>query len=93
MKSSFLIRSRIILFFVICFSGILLGKLFLLQIVHENAYREMADHQYVTPSSDIYERGTIYFENKDGSLVSAATQASGFKIAIDPSKIINDRKG
>ncbi|MDR3519817.1 MAG: penicillin-binding protein 2 [Candidatus Pacebacteria bacterium] len=89
MKYSFLIRSRVILCFVILFSLILLGKLFLLQVVHENAYREMADRQYVTPSSDIYERGTIYFENKDDSLVSAATQTSGFKIAIDPTKIVN----
>jgi len=89
MKSSFLTRSRVIIFFIIFFSGILLAKLFFLQVVHENTYREMADRQYVTPSSDIYERGTIYFENKDGSLVSAATQTSGFKIAINPAKIVN----
>lgn len=60
-----------------------------MQIVHESAYREAANRQYVTPSSDIYERGTIYFENKDESLVSAATQTSGFKIAINPSKIVD----
>jgi len=89
MKSSFLFRSRVIVFFVIVFAGILLGKLFLVQIVHQSAYRDAADHQYVTPSSNIYERGTVYFSNKDGSLVSAATQASGFKIAIDPSKLVN----
>jgi cell division protein FtsI/penicillin-binding protein 2 len=74
---------------VVVFAFILLGKLFLVQIVQENTYREAANRQYVTPSSDIYERGTIYFENKDGSLVAAATQTSGFKIAIDPTKIIN----
>jgi cell division protein FtsI/penicillin-binding protein 2 len=89
MKSSFLFRSRVVVFFVIVFAGILLGKLFLVQIVHQGAYRDAANRQYVTPSSDIYERGTIYFANKDNSLVSAATQASGFKIAIDPSKIVN----
>ena len=87
MKSSFLFRSRIIIFFVLVIAFIFLGKLFLVQVVNENAYREAADRQYVTPSSDIFERGTIYFENKDSSLVSAATQTSGFKIAIDPSKI------
>lgn len=89
MKSSFITRSRVVLFFVVIFAGILLAKLFLVQVVQENTYREAADRQYVTPSSDIYERGTIYFQNKDGSLVSAATQISGFKIAIDPSKIVN----
>jgi stage V sporulation protein D (sporulation-specific penicillin-binding protein) len=87
MKSSFVVRSRVILFFVIVFAGILLTKLFLVQVVHGGAYSAAADHQYVTPSNNIYERGTIYFERKDGQLVSAATQTSGFKMAIDASKI------
>ncbi|MES3031845.1 MAG: penicillin-binding protein 2 [Patescibacteria group bacterium] len=51
----------------------------------------MADRQYSTPSGDIYERGNIYFESRsadnDGHLLSAATQASGYKVAIDPNKI------
>ncbi len=89
MKSSFLGRSRVILFFVMVFALVLLAKLFLVQIVHESAYREAANRQYVTPSSNIYERGNIYFDNKDGSLVSAATQTSGFKVAINPGKIAN----
>jgi len=89
MKSSFLIKSRTILFFVVLFAGILLGKLFLVQLVHKNSYTEAANRQYVTPSSDVYERGSIYFQNKDGSLVSAATQTSGFKLATNPSKMVN----
>jgi cell division protein FtsI/penicillin-binding protein 2 len=89
MKYSFLVRGRIVLFCLIIFAGVLFAKLFLVQIVQKNAYLNAADHQYVTPSSNIYERGTIYFTNKDGGLVSAATQTSGFKMAIDASKIIN----
>ena len=89
MKYSFLGRQRIILFFILTFAAILLVKLFFVQIVHGNAYSQAADHQYATPSANIYERGTIYFETKDGALVSAATQASGFKVAINPEKIIN----
>ncbi len=87
MKSSFLLRSRIILLFVIVFAGILLVKLFFVQIVEKDTYREAANRQYATPSTNIYERGTIYFETKDGNLVSAATQTSGFKLAINPEKI------
>ena len=87
MKYSFFARSRVILFCVIVFATVLLAKLFLVQVVHGNAYSEAADHQYITPSSNIYERGTIYFERKDGQLVSAATQTSGFKMAIDAGKI------
>jgi stage V sporulation protein D (sporulation-specific penicillin-binding protein) len=87
MKSSFIIRQRIILFFVLVFAGILLTKLFYVQVVHKSVYAEAALRQYATPSTNIYERGTIYFERKDGGLVSAATQTSGFKIAINTTKI------
>jgi len=89
MKSSFLTRTRVTLFFIIVFAAILVTKLFYVQVVHSNDYKEEADHQYATPSSNIYERGTIYFKTKDGTLVSAATQTSGFKIAINAGKIIN----
>lgn len=89
MKSSFLFRSRIIIFCIIFFAVVLLVKLFWIQIVHGNYYSNEADHNYMTPSTDIYERGTIYFERKDGELVSAATQTSGYKMAINASKIAN----
>ncbi|MEK9182505.1 MAG: hypothetical protein AAB809_00310, partial [Patescibacteria group bacterium] len=89
MKYSFLRRTRIILFFIVSFALVLVVKLFFVQIVHSNSYGEIALHQYATPSSNIYERGNIYFSRKDGQLVSAATQTSGFKVAIDPSKIVD----
>ena len=89
MKSSFLIRSRVVLFFIVIFAATLLAKLFFVQVVQRNFYAEEAIHQYATPSSNIYERGTIYFERKDGELVSAATQMSGFKMAIDAGKIVD----
>lgn len=87
MRYSFLSRSRAILLGVIFFALILIAKLFLVQIVRGNIYSEAADRQYATPTSNIYERGTIYFLRKDRVLVSAATQTTGFKIAIDPEKI------
>lgn len=58
-----------------------------MQVVHSDDYSEQADRQYSTPSSNIFERGTIYFSRKDGQLVSAAMQTTGFKIAINPAKI------
>ncbi len=87
MKSSFIFRTRIILFLILLFGFILVAKLFLVQIVHSDFYSEKAEHQYATPSGDIYERGTIYFSRRDGELVSAATQVSGYKVAINPTKI------
>ena len=60
-----------------------------MQVVHSTSYSDRADHQYVTPASDIFERGTIYFTNKDGELFSAATQVTGYKLAIVPDKVKN----
>lgn len=91
MKSEFSFRTNILLILVLLFSLILIGKLFLTQIVHRNFYADEAIRQYVTPASNIFERGTIFFTKKDGNLVSGATQASGFKLAITP-KDIKDQK-
>ncbi len=87
MKYSFLFRTRIVLFFIVSFAFILTFKLFYVQVVNGTVYGEKAEHQYATPAGNIYERGTIYFSRKDGVLISAATQTSGFKVAIDPGKI------
>ena len=89
MKSSLLFRSRLLLFGFIIFALILIAKLFYLQVVHQNFYSEAANRQYATPTSDIFERGTIYFSRKDGTLVSAATQTTGYKVAIDTTKLKN----
>src|SRR5665811_251352 len=89
MRSSFLFRTKILLFFVISFSLVLLLKLFYVQVVHSSTYSDKADRQYVTPSDNIFERGTIFFTRKDGQLVSAALQTAGFKLAINPSKIVD----
>ena len=89
MTYSFFSRSKIVLFCVLIFSLILIAKLFFLQVVHGDIYSKSADRQYSTPPDNIYERGTIFFKSKDGQLISAATQANGFKVAINSSKIID----
>jgi cell division protein FtsI (penicillin-binding protein 3)/stage V sporulation protein D (sporulation-specific penicillin-binding protein) len=89
MKYSFISRTRVIFFCISIFALILMSKLFLVQVLQSSAYSDRADKQYSTPSSNIFERGTIYFTRKDSQLVSAATQTTGFKIAINPIKIID----
>jgi cell division protein FtsI/penicillin-binding protein 2 len=86
-SSSFLFRSRLIIFGLILFAGAIGTKLFWVQVVRGQQYSGAADRQYVTPADSIYERGTIYFKRKDGELISAATQVSGYKLAINPEKI------
>jgi len=89
MKSNFTIRSRILFFCIVCLSLVLFTKLFFLQIIRNDYYSNIADRQYSTPPSDIFERGNIYFTQKDGNIVSAASQTTGFKLAINTTKIID----
>jgi stage V sporulation protein D (sporulation-specific penicillin-binding protein) len=85
--SSFKIRIRIILVLIFIFAGILISKLFLVQVVNKNSYADRADKQYATPAGDIFDRGSIFFSKKDNSLVAAATISSGFKMALNTKNI------
>jgi cell division protein FtsI/penicillin-binding protein 2 len=88
MKSS-LFQSRIktISIFVFVFSLVLVLKLFYVQVVHKGLYEGKADKQYATPAGDIFNRGTIFFSKKDGSLVAAGTVSSGFKVALNTKNV------
>jgi len=80
-------RIRVISLAVVLLSLLIILKLFFVQIVHGDSYQSAADRQYVTPAGNLFERGSILFSSRDGSLISAATLKSGFKIAIVPKNI------
>lgn len=79
----------IIVFLVV---GIFVVKLFYLQIIHGKSYEQLADRQYVTTTTRIFDRGTIYFTEKKGGKVSAATLKSGFKLVVN-GKTLKDPGG
>ncbi|HLP86611.1 MAG TPA: penicillin-binding protein 2 [Candidatus Paceibacterota bacterium] len=87
--SSFQIRIRFVIFSIFVVALILITRLFFVQIIHRNLYIDRADKQYITPSSNIFNRGGIFFSKKDGSLVTAGTVVSGFKLAIVPKDIVD----
>lgn len=80
-------RIRIISLGFLCFSLLLFTKLYILQIVRADDYAERADHQYQRPSNNIFSRGTIYFQDRLGELISAASLKYGFTISINPKVI------
>lgn len=69
------------------FSLFIVIRLYFVQIVHGADYSLKAERQYVSASHQLYDRGTIYFTRKDGTLLSAAALGTGFLIAIDPSHL------
>lgn len=92
MKSSpFKFRVRVVIFFIFLVAGILISRLFFVQILQKNVYAEKADKQYVTPASNVFDRGSIYFSKKDGSLVTAGTVTTGFKLAMVAKNIEDPR--
>ncbi len=84
MRASYVLRIRIIAGAFTVLSLIVIGKLYYLQVVLGDAYREKALDQPVVPSVHQMSRGTIYFTDKDGSKISAATLQSGFTVAVLP---------
>jgi len=86
---SFQTRIRIVIGIIILVSIVLLGRLFFVQVIHKNLYIQKADKQYVTASGNIFNRGGIFFSKKDGSLVTAGTITTGFKVAMVPKEIID----
>jgi cell division protein FtsI/penicillin-binding protein 2 len=68
---------------------VLVGRLYMLQVVHAETYQSIAKNQYVETNATLFDRGSIFFKDKAGSFVSAATLQSGFIIAIEPDKIVD----
>lgn len=87
MKSSFVFRVRIISGVVALVAAVFVVRLYTLQIVHGEELSAKAERQYVRPDQNQYDRGSIFFKDKDGRLVSAATLKSGFTIALAPRSI------
>lgn len=90
--NSFIPRVRIIFVCIAFFSALLVVRLYFLQIVKGDAFNDKADRQYTSLSSNLFDRGGIFFTTKKGSLVSAATLKTGYTIAINP-KNITDVEG
>ncbi|HET8574571.1 MAG TPA: penicillin-binding transpeptidase domain-containing protein, partial [Candidatus Paceibacterota bacterium] len=59
-----------------------------MQVVHGDSYRQEAESQY-TSSGDVFDRGSIYFTEKDGTPFGAAILQTGYILAINPEHIQN----
>ncbi len=89
MRAAFRFRLRILLAVLGSMALLLLGRLFMVQIVHGAEYTRKAERQYTAGATTLYNRGAIYFTRKDGTLISAATLDTGYLVAINP-EILTD---
>ncbi|MDB5187512.1 MAG: hypothetical protein JWO50_32 [Candidatus Kaiserbacteria bacterium] len=88
-SSSMVFRSRVLCAFFILLALLIIARLYFVQIVHGESYAAQAQSQYVEQNSDQESRGTIFFTKRDGTLVAAAVMQSGWRIAINPSQILD----
>ncbi len=73
MNARFVTRVRVITALCILVTLVIIGKLYFLQIIHGEEYARRADAQSVELQNPLLNRGTIYFADKDGTLITAAT--------------------
>lgn len=89
MRRDAVIRIRFITGIVLALLLVLMGRLYIVQVLHAETYRAEGESQYVHTVRDLFKRGSIYFTTKDNEKVSAATVKTGYLLAIDPSKIVD----
>src|SRR3989344_5581822 len=82
MRRAFRARLRIVCFCVIAFAVFLAARLYFVQIVQGEEFALRAERQYVNSSQKLFDRGSIFFTRKDGTLISAATLTNGFLLLI-----------
>jgi cell division protein FtsI/penicillin-binding protein 2 len=65
--------------------GILIvAKLYDVQVIKGGSYVQRADTQYSRPAAGVFDRGSIFFETKDGTNVAAASVAQGYALYFNP---------
>lgn len=85
------IRIRILSVGLVLVAILLIAKLYSVQILQGPSYKAQADRQYNKGSGSHFNRGSIFFTNRDGELVSAATQKKGYLIALN-TRLLEDPK-
>lgn len=82
-------KLRIISLGLFAIALLLITRLYFVQVVNGAEYSLRAERQYISSSQQLYDRGSIFFTRKDGTLLSAAGLGTGFTVAINPTLIKN----
>ena len=83
-------KVRYIFAAITLFALLMVVRLYFLQVVHGQNYSDKADRQYTTISVETFDRGGIFFQNKNNDLISAASLKTGYILAINPKLVATD---
>ena len=76
-------RARIVVLCVTAIVGLTILRLFFIQILHHKRYNDLAKRQQNLKVDAQPRRGDIYFQNKDGTTLTAATTKQGFLLYLN----------
>ena len=82
-------RIGILSAFLVFIAFMAIARLFYLQVLNSESFREDANNAYVKDIPTIFDRGDIYMIDKDGTEISLATTVTGYTLSINP-KFITD---
>ena len=85
-------RLRVIAGGILLLGALFIGRLYMLQVMHHADFTKEAESQYIATMPNLYDRGNIYFTQKDGKHVAAASVGSGYVIAIVPKMVESPQK-
>lgn len=91
MRQAFRLKLRIFSGLVLFVALLIVARLYVLQLIDGEAYVMRAERQYQS-REQVFDRGNIYFSRKDNTLISAATVATGFRIALDARTLTDAEK-
>jgi len=89
MRAQFRSRIRLVLASIVLVAFLILIRLYFVQILHGDEYAQKADRQFASGGSGLFDRGSIYFTDRNGATISAATLATGFLVALNPQILTN----
>lgn len=81
------IRIKLLFTFVVIIVAVFGLRLFQVQILNADVYIKKAQDQYIERNYHLYDRGDIFFQDKDGELISGATVGSGYFIIVYPKEV------
>ncbi len=82
-------RIRLILALFLLVALLITSRLFWIQVVKSDYYTQKSESQYSKPTATSFDRGSIFFESKDGVKIGAATIKEGYTLAINPKILKN----
>jgi stage V sporulation protein D (sporulation-specific penicillin-binding protein) len=86
------IKIRLVLIFILLIAILFAVRLYYIQIINNNVYLSRADRQYARTLQETFDRGSIFFQDKDNNLLAVATLEQGYTLAINPQILENKDK-